>query len=100
MTIAMLTLQLLSLLSTAAALAPAGPWDAFNLAPDSRVVRPTAIHGATGNVTSPDNLVGGTSTAMATLSGSGSFVTLDWGKEVCGNTPSTLYIYIFLLLLS
>jgi hypothetical protein len=62
------------------ALAPAGPWDAFNLAPASRVVWPTAIHGVTGTVDTPENLIG--DNGFATISGNGSFVTLDYGKEV------------------
>ncbi|KIJ59431.1 glycoside hydrolase family 78 protein [Hydnomerulius pinastri MD-312] len=68
---------------TSQALAPPGPWDAFNYAPASRTVRPLYIHGTFGTVTDAEKLVE-SSSSSATLSGNGSYVTLDFGKEVGG----------------
>jgi hypothetical protein len=61
--------------------APSGPWDAFNLAPGSRTVYPTKINRTSGNVTNADALVA--NSGAITLSGNNSYVTLDFGKEVC-----------------
>ncbi|EJD51192.1 glycoside hydrolase family 78 protein [Auricularia subglabra TFB-10046 SS5] len=62
--------------------APAGPWDAFHYAPDSRTVRPRAIFKAEGNVVDADKLVN--NGGSATLSGKGSWLTLDFGLEIGG----------------
>ena len=60
---------------------PPGPWDAFNLAPAGRTVAPVAVYTTTGTVTNAGGvLTGGTST----ITGTGSSVTLDFGKEVGG----------------
>jgi hypothetical protein len=72
-----LTASLLQVLATA----PSGAWDAFNLAPSSRTVYATTIHGTSGNVTGAANLL--STSGIAVLSGDGSYVTLDFGKEVC-----------------
>ncbi|KAI0724800.1 Six-hairpin glycosidase [Fomitopsis betulina] len=61
--------------------APSGPWDAFNFAPPSRTVYARYVHQTGGNVTGATDLL---SEGSATLSGSGSYVTLDFGYEVGG----------------
>ncbi|RPD76861.1 Six-hairpin glycosidase [Lentinus tigrinus ALCF2SS1-7] len=71
----------LALLSVVDASAPAGPWDAFNYAPKSRTVSPTAIRQSTGTVHNAHGLV---SKGSATIVGSGSWVALDFGIEVGG----------------
>ena len=60
--------------------APRGPWDAFNYAPATRVVRPTAIFRTNGAVSGPEKLL--QEEGKATLSGEGSYISLDFGKEV------------------
>lgn len=55
--------------------------DPNNFAPASRTLKPVSVHKTTGNVTAPGNLVTGGS---ARLSGNGSQVVLDFGKEVGG----------------
>jgi hypothetical protein len=72
--------------STAGALAalspaPAGPWDAFNYSPASRTVRPVAVYATTGTVTKPSAVLSGGATS---ITGTGSSLTLDFGKEVGG----------------
>ncbi|KAI5118176.1 hypothetical protein M0805_008417 [Coniferiporia weirii] len=62
--------------------APGGPWDVFNYAPESRTVRPTGIFKTEGTVHNADSLL--TYTGEATLREEGSWVTLDFGKEVGG----------------
>lgn len=57
-----------------------GPWDSFNFAPKSRVVRPTALHAINGPVQHASNLL--TNSGKATLT-NGTWVALDFGKEVC-----------------
>ncbi|WP_425827061.1 alpha-L-rhamnosidase C-terminal domain-containing protein [Streptomyces fractus] len=73
---------------TASPKAPAGRWDRFNLSPASRTVRPVAVHSTTGKVTTPEVLAPGQRKGArgryARLSGQGSTVTLDFGKEVGG----------------
>lgn len=69
------------------ALAPSGPWDAFNLAPSSRTVYPVKINRSSGHVVNADALV--TQSGTTTLSGNYSYVTLDFGKEVGGLTSLT-----------
>ncbi|SFE08406.1 alpha-L-rhamnosidase [Actinacidiphila alni] len=66
--------------------APSGAWDAFNLSPASRTVRPVAVYTLTGTVRDPEALVGkGHGAAKATrITGKGSSVTFDFGKEVGG----------------
>lgn len=76
--------------SSSLALAPSGPWDTFNYAPSSRIVSPAAIHSTNGSVDGASNLVNGT-TGNATLSGNGSYVVLDFGKEVRDSTADSLY---------
>lgn len=61
--------------------APAHPWDAYNLAPASRTVTPERVYRTTGTVVDAGGLLASRST---TLVGSGSSVTLDFGKEVGG----------------
>lgn len=72
---------LLALVTTCLGAAPAGPWDVFNLAPESRTVYPRSIHGSSGIASgSQDHTVGGN----YTLPNNGSYVTLDFGFEVGG----------------
>ncbi|KAH9930196.1 Six-hairpin glycosidase [Fomitopsis serialis] len=61
--------------------APSGPWDAFNFAPASRTVYPTSIRQTSGNVSNANSIL---SNSSLTLSGDGSYVTLDFGFEVGG----------------
>ncbi|KAF9073410.1 glycoside hydrolase family 78 protein [Rhodocollybia butyracea] len=68
-----------------AAVAPAGPWDAFNLASSTRGVTPKSVRLTVGQVTGAENLIGNTmSTKGATIAGNGSYVVLDFGQEVGG----------------
>ncbi|KAF9523611.1 Six-hairpin glycosidase [Crepidotus variabilis] len=62
--------------------APSGPWDAFNYAPASKTLYPTAIRVVSGTVKNQNLLIG--NKGSATLSGNGSYVALDYGKEVGG----------------
>lgn len=76
-----LLLTFLSLASPCLSAAPSGPWDAFNYAPSTRIVRPVFVHSTIGTVVGTLDLVND-STGNATLSGNGSYVALDFGKEV------------------
>src|ERR1700742_1825255 len=71
---------LLGLLCSTFALAPLGPWDQFNFAPESKTVYPTAIHSSHGTVQNAQRLVA--NMGSATLSGKGTWVALDYGREV------------------
>ncbi|MFB4314297.1 trehalase family glycosidase [Actinomadura sp. 21ATH] len=62
---------------------PSRPWEAYNLSPDTRTVRPVAVHATKGQVSDPDAVLKGRRT---TLSGAGASLTLDFGKEVSGLT--------------
>jgi hypothetical protein len=53
----------------------------FNYAPASRTVRPTAIFKTNGTVTNATNVLSGNATR---ISGNGSYITADFGKEVGG----------------
>jgi hypothetical protein len=66
--------------------APSGAWDAFNLSPTSRTVRPVAVYTLTGVVRDPEALVakGRGAGAATRITGKGSSVTFDFGKEVGG----------------
>lgn len=76
------------------ATAPAGPWDAFNYAPESKTVYPSAVRQVQGNVVAAENLVGsGGEGGSAVLEGEGSYVVLDFGKEVRFGCP-TLYFLV------
>ncbi|MDI5963809.1 alpha-L-rhamnosidase-related protein [Streptantibioticus silvisoli] len=63
--------------------APSGPWDAFNLSPASRTVRPVAVRTSTGSVRRGRAPRGG-GVGTVRLSGTGASVTLDFGQEVGG----------------
>lgn len=77
-----LHIALLTFGTLCAALAPDGDWNKFNIAPASKTLWPTAVKQTNGTVLSASNLIGNKSTtAFATLSG-GSWVALDFGKEV------------------
>ncbi|KAJ7653391.1 glycoside hydrolase family 78 protein [Mycena rosella] len=85
-----------------AALAPKGPWDAFNYAPASKIVKPVSVRSISGQVQGAQRLVQD-SNAQATFTGNSSFVVLDWGKEVGGllsltiidATPSSQFSFSF-----
>ncbi|KAJ7242348.1 glycoside hydrolase family 78 protein [Mycena haematopus] len=77
------------LIPLCAALAPNGPWDAFNYAPESKVVRPVSVRNVSGTVEGADGLVQ-ESDAQATFIGNSSYVVLDWGKEVGGILSLTI----------
>ncbi|KAF9259566.1 Six-hairpin glycosidase [Marasmius fiardii PR-910] len=70
--------------------APAGPWDVFNYAPASRVVRPVAVRRVGGSVTGANNTVDGDGNGIAVLGSQGSSITLDFGIEVGGLISMTL----------
>ncbi len=74
-------LTVAALVSQCKALAPSGPWDTFNYAPDSRTVYPTAIYTVNGDVSAPENLIGDGTSGSATLSAY-SWIALDFGVEV------------------
>ncbi|MFD0684809.1 alpha-L-rhamnosidase-related protein [Actinomadura fibrosa] len=59
------------------------PWDRYNFSPSSRTVRPVAVFSTTGTVGDPSAVLKGRKT---TLTGAGSSVTLDFGKEIGGLT--------------
>lgn len=59
----------------------AHPWDAYNLAPASRTVAPVRVTRTTGAVGDPSAVL---RSRPVTLTGSGSSITLDFGKEVGG----------------
>ncbi|KAJ7118101.1 glycoside hydrolase family 78 protein [Mycena epipterygia] len=67
---------------SALGLAPPGPWDAFNFAPKSKTVYPSAIRETEGTVTNSQRLVN--NAGSATLTGQGSWIALDFGVEVGG----------------
>ncbi|MEC3995420.1 alpha-L-rhamnosidase [Actinacidiphila sp. DG2A-62] len=69
--------------SPAAAGAPVGraAGDAYILAPSSRTVAPVAVQSTSGTVSGAANVLSGGS---ARISGAGSFLVLDFGKEVGG----------------
>ncbi|MET7477322.1 alpha-L-rhamnosidase [Streptomyces sp. NPDC005648] len=60
---------------------PQAAADALNYSPTSRTVKPTAVYATSGSVANPQNVLSGQPTR---ISGSGSSVTLDFGKEVGG----------------
>lgn len=64
----------------ASASAPAGPWDTFNYAPNSKTVYPAGIHSTFGTVNNMQKLV--LNAGNATIVGKGSWVALDFGVEV------------------
>jgi hypothetical protein len=57
------------------------PWQAYNLAPLSRTVRPAAVYATHGTVQNPADMLSGQPTRLA---GQGSYIVLDFGKEVGG----------------
>ncbi|TBU38763.1 Six-hairpin glycosidase [Dichomitus squalens] len=78
---ALWSLVFMGTLTLVGASAPAGPWDAFNFAPTSRTMFPTAVKEVSGSVHNVHNLV---SRGSATLIGNGSWVALDFGIEIGG----------------
>lgn len=60
--------------------APAGIWDSFNYAPDSKTVTPVLIREVAGDV-SFTNASDGPPDSI-TLSSNGAYAALDFGKEV------------------
>ncbi|KIK66783.1 glycoside hydrolase family 78 protein [Collybiopsis luxurians FD-317 M1] len=83
----LILLSLCLLASSVAARAPAGPWDAFNFAPSTRIFFPKAVRDTVGQVSGAQNLLGNSSSTTrggATITGSGSYVVLDFGQEVGG----------------
>lgn len=60
---------------------PAGALAALNYSPTSRTLNPTAVYGTAGTVSNPQNVLSGLATR---LNGTGSALTLDFGKEVGG----------------
>src|SRR5882724_11897685 len=67
--------------SPTSAAPPAGALAALNYAPTSRTVRPAAVYATSGTVANPQNVLSGASTR---ISGAGSALSLDFGKEVGG----------------
>ena len=60
---------------------PGQPWDKYNLSPASRTLAPMRLTRSTGTVSNPSGVLHGRPTV---LTGTGSSVTLDFGKEVGG----------------
>ncbi|KAF7333480.1 Glycoside hydrolase family 78 protein [Mycena venus] len=85
----LLPLHLLPLIPLCSALAPKGPWDAFNYAPASKIVKPLSVRTVSGDVRGAQGLVQ-SSQGQATFTGNSSFVVLDWGKEVGGILSMTI----------
>ncbi|KAF9456654.1 glycoside hydrolase family 78 protein [Collybia nuda] len=71
------------------AVAPPGPWDAFNFAPPTRTVLPKAIHSIHGLVQDSRQLVA-SNKGQAIFNGNGSYVVLDFGQEVGGVLSITI----------
>ena len=61
--------------------ASGNPWDVYMLAPATRTLTPVAIYTTSGTVSNPTNVLSGSATR---ISGTGSYITLDFGKEVAG----------------
>jgi len=74
-------LAVLATLVAAPSAGHAAEWDQYNLAPASRTIGPVSVFKTSGNVINPNNVLSGQATAIV---GSGSFITLDFGKEVGG----------------
>ncbi|KAF7292156.1 Glycoside hydrolase family 78 protein [Mycena indigotica] len=85
----MLSLLLLTHTALCVALAPQGPWDAFNFAPASKTVRPVSVRAVHGTVQGAEGLVTGSS-SKAVFTANNSYVVLDWGKEVGGILSLTI----------
>ncbi|VDB84465.1 unnamed protein product [Peniophora sp. CBMAI 1063] len=62
--------------------APAGVWDSFNFAPDSKTVSPVSIREAVGDVSFTNASDGSPNSII--LSSNGAYAALDFGKEVGG----------------
>ncbi|THH10640.1 hypothetical protein EW146_g8311 [Bondarzewia mesenterica] len=77
-----LAVNLLALSTVVRSSAPHGPWDEFNFAPTSRTVYPAVVRYVEGSVQAANNLVA--NQGSATLAVNGSWVALDFGKEVGG----------------
>lgn len=73
--------------STCLGKAPSGPWDVFNYAPSNKTVGAVSVHSTSGSVSGATELVNNAA-GNATFSGNGSYVVLDFGKEV--NTVQNL----------
>ncbi|MGW1623957.1 alpha-L-rhamnosidase-related protein [Streptomyces sp. NPDC002172] len=67
--------------AVAATPAAATPGDPYNLAPTSRTLAPVSVYRTAGSVSDPTHVLSHQATR---LNGSGSAVTLDFGKEVGG----------------
>ena len=76
-----LLVTFLSLASPCLSAAPSGPWDAFNYAPTNKSVWAVDIQSTNGTVDGATGLVNNTG-GNATLTGDGSYIVLDFGKEV------------------
>jgi hypothetical protein len=72
---------LLLVVLCSASSAPAAIWDQYNYAPGSRTVGPSSVHSIRGSVVNPSNVLSGQATAIV---GNGSYLVLDFGKEVGG----------------
>ncbi|URM94242.1 hypothetical protein LUW76_07810 [Actinomadura madurae] len=57
------------------------PWERYNLSPSSRTLHPVSVFKTSGTVDDADAVLKG---RVTRLSGAGSSVTLDFGKEVSG----------------
>jgi Bacterial alpha-L-rhamnosidase 6 hairpin glycosidase domain len=80
-TTALATTTTTALATTTAAPASRAQGVAFSYSPTSRTLAPVAIQSTAGTVTSPQNVLTGGSTRV---SGTGSYVVLDFGKDVGG----------------
>jgi hypothetical protein len=59
----------------------ASPWDKYNLAPESRSIRPVAIHSTHGSVQNPTNIL---MEKPTTIVGKGSYIVIDFSKNIGG----------------
>ncbi len=55
--------------------------DKYNYAPSTRTLKPIAVQGMMGSIVNPNNVLNGDATAIV---GNGSYLVLDFGKEVGG----------------
>jgi hypothetical protein len=60
----------------------AAPWDHYNLSPETRTIRPVAVHATHGTVDQPTNIIKFKPTGLIDQ---GSFIVLDFGKNIGGD---------------
>ncbi|KAK6338861.1 hypothetical protein TWF696_009668 [Orbilia brochopaga] len=63
-----------------------GPWEAYNKAPNGRIVRPAKIYATEGDVVSPEGLIGGGSTTLKP----GALITYEFAENIAGRVVWTV----------